>query len=299
MRIRFAQWLWVLAAGLAAAACNFANLAYNNATLAYGNAAPMLTWVLDDYVDLSGPQKEWVRQRLNRAMGWHRERELPRYYAFFDRVLRQSEGPIPVAEIERAHAELRTRYHQVVERILPDAADLLGQLDAEQVRHLQEKLEENERKFVKDFVDVKIDKRRRDQAKRWISHLESWVGPLEDTQRDLVVKHVRGYADIAADRLADRRYRDAELLKLARAKPPRDETIAVLRRLFIDTNTWRSPEYQRKLRERDLQAFEMLSALSATFTPGQRAHLAKRLRTYMRDIDELKVEEAPAATRGS
>jgi hypothetical protein len=29
-------------------------LAYNNAALAYGNLAPMLTWMVDDYVDLDG-----------------------------------------------------------------------------------------------------------------------------------------------------------------------------------------------------------------------------------------------------
>jgi hypothetical protein len=287
VRIRSAPWLWALAAGLVVAACNFTNLAYTNATLAYENAAPMLTWVVDEYVDLSGPQKEWVRQRLARAMGWHRESELPRYYAFFDRVLQQSEGPIPVAELERAHAELYARYHRMLERILPDAADLLAQLDAEQMQHLQDKLAENDRKFVKDFVGIEVEKRRRQQARKWIDHLESWVGPLEDSQKELVQRHVRGYADIAAERLADRRYREAELLRIVRTKPPRDETIATLRRLFIDTQTWRSAEYRQKLRQRDRQVFEMLSALSATFTPEQRMHLARRLRTYMRDIDEL------------
>jgi len=204
-----------------------------------------------------------------------------------------------VAEIERAHVELRTRYHQVLERILPDAADLLRQLDAEQVQHLQDKLAEHDRKFVKDFVDAKVEKRRRDQAKRWVEHLESWVGGLEGAQKELVLKHVRGYADIAAERLADRRYRDGELLRLARSKPPRDETVAALRRLFIDTHTWRSADYQQKLRERDRQVFEMLSELSATFTAEQREHLAGRLRTYMRDIDEIKAETARESTRGS
>jgi hypothetical protein len=300
VRIRGARWLWVLAAGLLAAACgSFTNLAYTNATFAYDNAAPMLTWVVDDYVDLSATQKEWVRQRLGHAMGWHRQRELPRYYAFFDRVLQQTEGPVPVAELERAHAELYARYHQVLERILPDAADLLAQLDAEQLQHLQDKLAENQRKFVKDFVDAKVEKRRRDQAGKWVDHLESWLGPLDDSQKDLVLTHVRGYADIAAERLADRRYREAEILRIARTRPPRDQAIAALRRLFIDTQTWRTPEYQQKLRERDHQVFEMLSALSATFTPEQRAHLAKRLRTYMRDIDDLRDAAAPGPTPGS
>lgn len=298
MRSRSAEWFLILAASLLLAACTFTKLAYTNAALAYDNAAPMLTWVVDEYLDLSATQKEWVRQRLMRAMDWHRERELPRYRDFFQRVARQADGPIPVPELERAHAELYVRYHQALERVLPDAAELLSQLDAEQVEHLQNKLEENDRKFVKESIRGKVDDRRRKQAGKWLEHLESWVGPLDEAQRELVLDHVRGFADLASERLADRRYRESEILRLVRARAPREEVVATLRKLFIDTHAWRRPEYQQKLRERDRKTFEMLSALSATFTPQQRAHLAKRCRGYMRDINELTADNA-RATRGS
>ena len=298
MKARSAQWLSILAAGLLVAACNFTKLAYTNAALAYDNAAPMLTWVVDEYVDLSGPQKEWVRQRLNRAMDWHRQRQLPHYRAFFERVSQKAEGPIPVAELERAHREINVRYHEALERVLPDAAELLAQLDAEQIEHLQNKLEENDRKFMKEQVKADLADRRKEQARKWIEHLESWVGPLETAQRRLVREHVRGYADISNERLADRRYREAEILRLVRTKPAREESVATLRKLFIDTGSWRSAEYREKLRQRDHQTFEMLSALSETFTPGQRAHLAQRCRGYMRDIGELNASSA-RATSGS
>jgi hypothetical protein len=231
-------------------------------------------------------------------MDWHRERELPRYRAFFERVLQQSEGPIPVEELERAHRELYVRYHQALERVLPDAAELLAQLDAEQMEHLQNKLEENDRKFVKESVKGPRDERRRRQASKWTDHLESWVGPLEGAQRELVLQHVRGFLDLSSERLADRRYREAEVLRLVRSKASAEQAVATLRRLFIDTSSWRHPDYQRKLRERDHQVLEMLSALSATFTAEQRAYLAKRCRGYMRDIGELTASSA-RATRGS
>ena len=298
MRTRSAQWLSILAASLLLAACTFTKLAYTNAALAYDNAAPMLTWVVDEYLDLSPTQKEWVRQRLGRAMDWHRERELPHYRDFFQHVAQQAEGPIPVAELQRSHAELYVRYHQALERVLPDAAELLSQLDSEQIEHLQNKLEENDRKFVKESIKGKVDDRRRKQAGKWVEHLESWVGGLDKPQRELVLEHVRGFTDLASERLADRRYRASELLRVVRAKAPREEVVATLRKLFIDTSSWRRPEYQEKLRERDRQTFGMLSALSATFTPQQRAHLEKRCRGYMRDINELTAEGA-RPTRGS
>jgi hypothetical protein len=203
-----------------------------------------------------------------------------------------------VAELRRAHEELYVRYHQALERVLPDAAELLSQLDAEQIEHLQNKLEENDRKLAKESIKGNVEERRRKQAGKWIEHLESWVGPLGDAQRDLVLDHVRGFADLASERLADRRYRQSELLRVVRTKAPREEVVATLRKLFIDTNGWRRLEYQRKLRERDGQTLEMLSALSATFTPQQREHLARRCRGYMRDINQLTADNA-RPTRGS
>lgn len=292
VRARIIQWSFIVAAVLVAASCSFTKLAYTNAAFAYDNAAPMLTWVVADYVDLSGPQKEWVRDRLTRAMDWHRERELPRYRAFFEQVLQETDGPIGVDVIAQAHRELYARYHQALERVLPDAAELLGQLDAEQMDHLQNKFDENDRKFIRESVKGPVDERRKRQAGKWVEHLESWVGRLDDDQRELVLQHVRGFADLSSERLADRRYRQGELMRLVRSKAPREETIATLRKLFIDTQTWRRAEYREKLRERDRQVFEMLSALSGTFTPEQRSHLAKRVRGYLRDINELTAANA-------
>jgi hypothetical protein len=229
-------------------------------------------------------------------MGWHRERELPEFRAFFERVLQQADGPIAVADIERAHREVYARYHRALERVLPDAAELLAQLDAEQIEHLQNKLEENDRKFVRESVKGRVDDRRKRQAAKWVEHLESWVGRLEDEQRELILQHVRGFADLSSERLGDRRYRGGEVLRLVRSKAPAEEVVPTLRRLFIETHTWRRAEYQEKLRQRDRQTYEMLSALSATFTPEQRAHLSGRVRGYLRDINQLTAASARATS---
>ena len=66
------------------AACSFTRLAYMSTSLAYGNATPVLAWMAADYVDMSGDQKDWVRDRLTRAMAWHRAQELPEYRRFLE-----------------------------------------------------------------------------------------------------------------------------------------------------------------------------------------------------------------------
>jgi hypothetical protein len=118
-------------------------------------------------------------------------------------------------------------------------------------------------------------------------HLEEWTGGLDDAQRDLVDASVRALPDTAPERLADRRYRQSETLALIRARPSREQMVAGLRRLLVDAESWRRPEYLQKMRERDRITFDMIAQLSATLTPAQRQHFQGRLRGYIRDITYL------------
>ena len=274
-------------AALAAAACTFTQLAYSNIGLAYNNAAPMLTWMVADYVDMSDDQKEFVRERFSRAFAWHRARELPEYHRFFEKVLVQAEDHITVEEAAADHRELRLYYQRSVERLLPDMADFLLQLDSLQAKQMEKRFGKGNRKMAGDATDGSVDERLDKRVDQFVTHLEQFVGSLSDAQRDMVRGYLAGLPENVDERLADRRYRQSRILLMVQTKPPRDEVVAELRRLFIDTQTWRSAEYQQKLRERDRALFDLISRISASLTPEQRAAFQRRIRGFMRDINEI------------
>jgi hypothetical protein len=291
---RLLRLVLLLAAATLLAACSATNLLFSNLTLAYSNAAPMLTWAVDDFVDLTDVQKGWVRERLARVMTWHRASELPEYRRFLVAIEGALDGGFTVAEVSAAHREMRAHYHRLVEQVLPDAADLLLQLDAEQVEQLERKFDDDNRKLVKE-VGRNAEERRERAIRKTIEHLEAWTGKLEANQRELVGGQLRGLPDLSAERMEDRRYRQAQTLALIRARPERDAMMAGLRRLLVDTDSWRRPEYLQRLRERDARNFQMVAALSHTLSTEQRAHLLKRLRGFVADIATLT---APAGNAG-
>lgn len=286
MRSRIARLLFLAAAAAVLAACSATNLLYSNIAFAYSNATPMLAWAVDDFVDLNDGQKDWVRERLARVMSWHRGSELPEYRRFLAGFEASLEGGLTVDEVRRAHVELRRHYHRVLEQLLPHTADLLLQLDAEQVEGLERKFVEDNRKVAKDSGGNPEERRARG-IKKAIDHLEAWTGTLEASQRELVAARLRALPDINAERMADRRYRQAETLALLRAKPDREGMMAGLRRLLIRTEAWRRPDYLRKLQERDTRNFEMIALLSSTLSAEQQAHLHRRLRGFIADITTL------------
>ena len=283
-------------AALLATACTLTNLAYSNVPMAYNNAAPMVGWMVADYVDMSDEQKDFVRERVTRAFAWHRSRELPEYRAFFERVLAQAQDNITVEEAAAAHRELREYYHRAVERLLPDMAEFLAGLDAAQARQMEKRFNKDNRKMVGDATDGSPDERREKRLERFVAHLEQFTGTLGDSQRAMVAAFLAGQSELVDERLADRRYRQAAILRLVHARPPREEAVAELRRLFIDTESWRNADYRKKLRARDQQLFELIAKLSASLNAEQRDAFQKRVRGFMRDITEITASRA--AERG-
>ena len=288
MTHRLQRLFLLLAASLLLTACAaVTKLAYSNATLAYSNLAPMAAWMVDDYVDLDGQQKDWVRGRLMRVMQWHRAQELPQYRKFLEHVLEESDEPFTVAEIADAYGDLRQHYHRMVEHLLPDVADFFLQLDAEQLAHMEKKFADDNRKFVRESLKGTPEERAHRRADKFANHLDSWLGHVTDAQRELVEQRFRQIPDFVEERLGDRRYRQTEMLALVRSKPDKAAMIKGLHRMLVDTESWRRPEFQRQMRERDQRMFEMIAAISTTLTPDQRQHLQGRIRRYLKDISKL------------
>lgn len=279
----------VLAALLLAscATATLTRLAYANAAFAYSNLGAMLTFMVDDYVDLTDAQEDWVRARVARAMQWHRAQELPKYRLFLESVLAGTEGALTAQEVGVHQKALRAHYHRIAEQVIPDVAEFLGAIDAEQAGQLERKFTDDNAKFTRESIRGTPDERRAKRMGRLTGHLEGWVGSLSGEQRELVSAFYRTAPDFSEEMLGERRFRQGEILALVRAKAPREQMSTELRRLLVDTESWRRPEYIQKLRARDQKLFEMLAALNAGLSAEQRAAFQARIRGLMRDITTL------------
>lgn len=286
-------WLCLAFGAVACSNAALTRLAYNNAAFAYGNLGPMLTWMVDEYVDIDGSREDWVRARIERVVAWHRAEELPRFRAFFESVLAKSEAPFRVDDIASHQREVRASYYRVLEQVIPDTAEFLLGLGPEEVAQIERKFAEDNRKYTKESIRGTPEERLERRVTRFIGHVESWVGSLDGAQRALVIERYRNLPDYSGELMGERRYRQTEMLALLRTKPSRARMEAGLRHIFVETDSWRSPEYAQKLRERDLRMHTMVADLSATFTEPQRNALKKRIRGFLRDISNLTAGASP------
>jgi hypothetical protein len=285
--------LLALAALLILSACTFTKLAYMNAALAYDNATPVLAWLVDDYVDMSGSQKGWVKSKLRSAMDWHRRKELPAYRRFIEELIQKTADGISVAEAREVHATVRGFYHRSLTHLVPDIADFLLQLDDDQFGRLQKKFGDDNKKTVRESTKGSTEKRLEARVDKFLEHIEEFTGSLNAQQKQIVASHVREMDEMLEERIGERKYRQGEVLALVRAKPAREQAVAELQRLLVDTDSWRREDFKRKMQERDEKVFEMVAALSASLNTEQRAHVQQRLRGFLRDIGQLTAKVTP------
>jgi hypothetical protein len=270
----------LIAAALVVTACSVSRLAYLN-------APPLVLWYVGGYVDMSDPQKAFLRERLTRAMAWHRQAELPEYQRTIEGLISRIETKMSPQDVRTTYGNLRDYYHRSIEHLLPDFADFLLMIDASQVAHMENKFADDNRKMVKESVQGTPDDRRSRRTKRFVEQFEEWTGHLSNEQRQIISNRSQALTDNTEERLGDRRYRQAEILEIVRKKPSREVAIATLRKLFIDTESWRRPEYTKMLRERDEAFIEVVAQLSGTLTPEQRSNLQRKLGGYSRDISSI------------
>ena len=275
-------------AGLAACSSStMTRLAYANAALAYSNMASAIAWTVDDYVDMTDPQEAWVKEHAARVMEWHRAEELPRARKVLESMLAKSNGPFSAEDLAALQADVRAFYLRAMGQLVPDMAEFLATTDVEQLARIEKKVAQDNKDFLKESVRGTPEERRKRRVQRFVSHLEAWTGPLDEVQLEIIAAAYRDIPDFTQEMLGERRYRQSEVIALVRARTPRAEMEAQLKRLFVNMDDWRRPEYRDAVRARDARMQEAVAAISATLTPKQRASVRSRIQGLIRDIDKV------------
>jgi hypothetical protein len=276
---RLAAWGLAVVAAAMLAACSTASVAYRNARTLYDNAPTLILWSLDDYLDLADTQKSLARERLQKALAWHRRNALPGYADFLASLDAQVDAGLTEETLRGDQERLRGYYRDIAEHLLPDAADLFATFDAAQVDELEERLAKADRRMIEEAAAS-----RSRAMGRTLGHIEAWTGPLSGAQRELVKSRLRARPDLTRQRVAEWRVRQARLIALMRARPSRDEMVLQLHALLFDVEAAREPRYAQAVRDRDAAMIAMLAELARTLDPAQVANVKERIRGLQSDI---------------
>jgi hypothetical protein len=259
--------------------------------LSYDHADFLLARMAARYVDLDEEQSRAFRAQLSDFHAWHRAQELPHYAALFDDAARRLGHGLSQDDLDWVMRAMRERAHAMGSQAGEDLAPVLATLSDKQVRQMEERFEQDNRKFMRTQLNGSTDRRA-----RWIAgRVEDFVGELTPAQMARVRTLVEAFPDMPALRLAERKRRQQVLVRVVRDGRRTGQLERGLAQLLANPDAGR-PETSRQAMHRWQQAFfATMLELDRSLSPEQRHTAVVRLRAYASDFRHL-ARAAPRET---
>jgi hypothetical protein len=266
----------------------------------YGHFDSVAAWMVHDYFDLNADQRDLFAQRFERLHSWHRQTQLAEYAQFLGDFQSRARRGLRENDMLWLVDGAKQRYARIAVRGAADAADLLATLTPEQIEHLRQQVDKDNRKFMREHrINDSEAERRKVVQQRTLSQLRDWVGPLNDIQETRVIALLKTMPLVDKLRHEDRLRRQREFFALLEIRSGERTVFAQRLRDWLEHwENGRSAEQKRLFDESWRKRAELYAAVDHTLTPVQRTHLTSKLQDYIDDFRELsKVKPAVAQNR--
>ena len=271
--------LAVLVISVSASGCTI-KLAYN--FLDWG-----LYWELKDYVKFNRDQRLLVKDEISQLLDWHRSDELPQYADQLEKLSIGLESGMAVEQLEESYNNLRDSWQRIVIKTLPAAADIISNLNDQQINDFFEMLIEKEDEDAKD-IESGTSARTLEKRESYVSKkIVDVIGKLNEEQNDLI-------AQWAGSMLPTKEFSLVQAIQWrtrmqAAIAERHDEQLLEknLMVLFANPDQLRSASYRRVIEKNKRLIMQLLFDLNQTLTNQQRSQLVKKLNGFIVDFRDL------------
>ena len=261
--------------------------------MAYDNADTFLRWRLTSYLDVHGEDSDQLDDAIDAFLGWHRAEALPRYAGIADDAATRLARGLSREDLVWGYDSLIAQARESLRVAAAKLAPLLDRLDEEQIRHMESRFAEDNRKFAREYLRGSEKERRQKRAERNIERMEEWVGRLSEEQ----VQRVEQYSERAPlfdqHRDRERKRLQAELLPVVRAH----EAQKRLPELAANWDRGRDAEYRTANAALLQEYYAMVLDIDRMLSPQQRAKAVARMRAFAEDFSALASTGAASRAR--
>ncbi|HUQ26268.1 MAG TPA: DUF6279 family lipoprotein [Burkholderiales bacterium] len=251
--------------------------------LAYDNLDTFIRWRALQFVDVQGEQADEFDERIARFLRWHRSNALPKYARDAEDAARRLSRGLAREDLVWGY-DLFVAHGRESLRVAADqVAPMLDRLTAEQVRHIEQRLAEENRNFARRYLRGSERERREQRAKRIVERLEDWLGTLSKAQIEAVSQYSARAPLIDEMRERDSKRLQAEVLAIIRAREARKR----LAERVVDWDKGREPAYVAARAANVHEFGTMLLEVDRLATREQRGRALSELRRYADDFRAL------------
>jgi hypothetical protein len=251
--------------------------------IAYDNADTFLRWRATSYLDVHGDDSDELDAAIDEFLSWHRAQALPKYALLAEDGAKRVAAGLSPGDLVWGFDSLVAQARESVRAAAVRIAPLLDRLSEEQVKHIEKRFAEDNRKFAREFLRGSEKERRKRRENRNVERMEDWVGGLSQQQAERVKQYSERAPIFSEHRDRDRKRLQAEFLSIVRAREAK-------KRLPDAAANWdlgRDVEYVGANEALFKEFSAMLLDVERMLAPEQRAKAVARLRAFADDFTAL------------
>jgi len=267
------------------------------ARFGYNHGESLTYWWLNRYIDVGADQQPWVKKDIEKLFAWHRKTQLQDYVQLLKLAQKQVQRNVSTAEILTDYDEAKQRAALIIDKALPDLADLALTLQPQQIARIEKKSAANNDDYRKDYLRGDIEQHQRFRFKKVMEQAEYWFGDFSREQEALIRRASDARPLDNALWLADRLHRQREMIavlkKIQAEKPSRDATMLLLKDyavlVFEPTGMTEHAQFFNASKE---GMASMAALIINSTTPEQKARAIRKLQQWIDNFDTLAAQSA-------
>jgi hypothetical protein len=259
--------------------------------LGYQQLPTLSYWWLDSTVSFSSAQTPAAKEAIDKLYQWHRREELAGYGEVLQRIGQLSSGPLQAEQVCSVATDVQARLDVLMRQAVVQAAPVVLALGPRQLSHIARQWENKNEDWEKEWLQGDAQARLERRLDKAVNRFNSFYGELNPAQIGLLKAQLAQSPWTAEWGRRDRQRRQQDLLSTLQRVAQSGMTPAQAEaQLWGVWQRWLAPTdaaQRNVLQSLSQRACENLAQLHNTTTPEQRVRVARRLRAYERDIQDL------------
>ena len=267
---------------LALASCSSTTFIYNRLDF-------LIPWYARGYVDLDSRQDDRLDELLAPLLKWHRQDELPTYVGLLDDALAGLDQQVTAEGVNELARRVEAAWFRLEGKAVEQMLVLGAELDDEQIQQFLDRLEEDQEKYEKKYLERDDEEFTEDAYDGLLDNAQDYLGRLNREQRALTSEAAARLRRTDRVWLSERAAWIERLRELLRREPGWEQAV---RDSLAARNDTVDPEYTTTVAHNTEVVQEWTATLLNSRTDKQDKRLRKRLGNLREDLQTLS-EQAP------
>ena len=242
---------------------------------------------IDDYLDISNEQENFLDKKVDILHAWHRKEELPKVVTFLEKLKVKVTNGFTESDIPWFQSEFKAIQSRAIDKISDDFVTFLDTVTPQQIDHLaQEVNEQNEKHYERNFK-IPEEQWREKRIQRTLENLEDFFGSLTKDQNEMIISSIEYKREDYLRQFEQRKQVQKKIEAVLRSQESPEKIKNVFLNWILDPDEIQSDMYKKFSQKRTEKWIKFWLTVEDTITEKQRNIALEKIQDYIETLESM------------